>query len=278
MTAATARIRVGAAIGGERPLVGDTAMFDKLVESAKQKQGKRARRLFLVTGVVYAVALIVFGVMTIMGYSPALAEEYDALTRLLPPPLPSGVEQPLPKQPNLKPVPNLGFVEPKKIIEIPTIDELKKLDLEPRRSGPVIIGGPNFPGVGNGNGVPGAPITDEKAPPPPPTPTPVVKPVATPTPDQVVRLTSQLTQGRTIKKVEPPYPAIARQAHIQGPVQVQIGISETGEVTDVTLLSGQPLLRDAAVQAARHWLFRPTELNGRPVRAIGVITFNFKLD
>jgi len=61
-------------------------------------------------------------------------------------------------------------------------------------------------------------------------------------------------------------------------VQVQIAISETGEVTDVTLLSGHPFLRDAAMRAAKQWLFIPTELNGRPVRAIGLITFNFKFD
>jgi protein TonB len=61
-------------------------------------------------------------------------------------------------------------------------------------------------------------------------------------------------------------------------VQVQISISESGEVTDVALISGPPLLRDAALRAARQWLFIPTELNGRPMRAIGVITFNFKLN
>jgi protein TonB len=78
--------------------------------------------------------------------------------------------------------------------------------------------------------------------------------------------------------VEPPYPTIAKQARVQGIVQVQIAISETGEVTDVTLLSGNPLLRDAALRAAKQWLFKPTELNGRPVRAIGLISFNFKFE
>jgi periplasmic protein TonB len=46
----------------------------------------------------------------------------------------------------------------------------------------------------------------------------------------------------------------------------------------VTLLSGHPLLRDAALQAAKQWLFIPTELNGQPVRAIGLLTFNFTLN
>src|SRR5262249_29485667 len=127
-------------------------------------------------------------------------------------------------------------------------------------------------------GPPGGRGPKDPPPPPPPTPTPVVKPVATPAPDQVVRLTSVLTQGSALRKVEPPYPTLAKQARIQGMVQVQIGISETGEVTDVTLLSGHPLLRDAALRAAKQWRFKPTELNGRPVRAIGLITFNFKFD
>jgi protein TonB len=78
--------------------------------------------------------------------------------------------------------------------------------------------------------------------------------------------------------VPPPYPAIAKATRTQGQVQIQIGISETGAVTDVTLLSGHPLLREAALQAARQWVFIPTELNGQRVRAIGLLTFNFKLD
>jgi protein TonB len=104
-----------------------------------------------------------------------------------------------------------------------------------------------------------------------------VKPTPTPTPD-VVRLTSKLTQGRVLRKVEPQYPVIAKQVRVQGSVQVQIDISEAGAVTNVTLLYGHPLLREAAMQAARQWLFIPTELNDRPVRAIGVLTFNFKLN
>jgi protein TonB len=87
-----------------------------------------------------------------------------------------------------------------------------------------------------------------------------------------------LTQGRVLRRVQPPYPAIAKAARVQGQVQIQISISETGAVTDVTLLSGPALLRDAALQAARQWTFIPTELNGQRVRAIGLLTFNFKLD
>ncbi|MGE0131402.1 MAG: energy transducer TonB [Blastocatellales bacterium] len=254
-------------------------MFDKLVESAKQKQGKRARRLFLATGVIYVVALTALGVMTIVGFSPALAEEYDVLSKLIPPPPPPGRDpQPPPAQPNLNPIPRQGFVEPKKIVDILPPNEWKKLNLEPRQPDWFVDGGPGVAGIGRRDGVPGVSTTRETPPPPPtPTPAPAVKPAATPAQDQIVRLTSVLTQGRALRKVQPPYPAIARQARVQGSVQIQISISETGEVTEATLLSGHPLLRDAALQAARQWLFRPTELNGRPVRAVGVITFNFTL-
>jgi periplasmic protein TonB len=251
---------------------GENAMFDKLVESAKQKQGGRARRLFLATGAIYLAALTALGVATIVWISPALAEEYNILSELIPPPVPSGPSpKPVQIKPNLKPVLDHGFVVPKEPKELPDMDELN-LELTYVNRVP---GGPgNLTGIGNGV-MPGAPSTGEAPPPPPPTPAPVVKPAATPAPDQVVRLTSKLTQGRVLRRVQPPYPAIAHKARIQGTVQVQIDISESGAVTNVTLLSGHPLLRDAAVQAAKQWLFIPTELNGRPVRAIGVLTFNF---
>lgn len=251
-------------------------MFDKLVESAKQKQGRRAKRLFLVTGVIYAVALTALGVATIVGFKPALAEEYNVLLSLIPPPL-SG-PQPRPVQSNQRPTPYQGFVEPKKLTPVLLPNEANKIIVEPRRPPWIVDGGaPNFTGPGPGGGMDGG-APNPPPPPPPPTPTPAAKPVVTPTPDQVVRLTSVLTQGRALRKAQPPYPGIARRAGVSGSVQVQISISETGEVTSATLLNGHPLLREAALQAARQWLFIPTELNGRPVRAIGVITFNFRLN
>jgi protein TonB len=255
-------------------------MFDKLVESAKQKQGGRARRLFLATGAVYAVALTALGIATVIRISPALAEEYDLAICLAPPPPMLGNNQPPPARPIHKQVIDPGFVAPDKVKPPPDPDELSRLLAERKPMNLSVVGAPIDLGIGRGDGMPGGANVGEAppAPPPTPTPTPVVKPAAPPPPDTVVRLTSKLTQGRVLRRVEPLYPAIARQARIQGAVQVQIGISEAGVVTDVTLLSGNPLLRDAALHAAKQWLFIPTELNGRPVRAIGVITFNFILN
>ncbi|HEX2491433.1 MAG TPA: TonB family protein, partial [Blastocatellia bacterium] len=85
-------------------------------------------------------------------------------------------------------------------------------------------------------------------------------------------------QGKAIKKVQPPYPPIAKAARASGAVQVQVTISETGEVIEASVISGHPLLRDAALQAARQWLFKPTELSGVPVKVQGILTFNFTLN
>jgi protein TonB len=251
-------------------------MFDKLVESEQQKHGGRAKRLFLTTGLIYAVTLTTLGVATVIGFRPALAEGYDVLSILIPPPVPPGPDpNPVQIKPNIKSAPDLGFVAPERTAPPPDLEKLIDLIRERAPFNPV-PGGPT--GIGPGSVIPGAPTEREAPPPPPPTPTPIVKPAPTPTPDTVVRLTSKLTQGRVLRRVEPLYPAIARVARIQGAVQVQIDISETGAVTNVTLLSGHPLLREAAMRAAKQWLFIPTELNDRPVRAIGVLTFNFKLD
>jgi periplasmic protein TonB len=254
-------------------------MFDKLVESVKEKQGRRARRLFLATVAVYAVTLTALGVATVIGFSPALAEGYDVLSILTPPPVPSGPDpDPVQIKPNHKSASDTEFVAPEPDKPPPSQDELSELlkERKPIKLSPA--GAPTGLGIGRGDGIPGGGDLGEAPPPPPPTPTPVVKPAATPAPDAVVRLTSKLTQGRVLRRVQPPYPVIAKQARIQGAVQVQIDISETGEVTNVTLLSGHPLLREAALQAARQWQFIPTELNGQRVRAIGLLTFNFTLN
>lgn len=84
-------------------------------------------------------------------------------------------------------------------------------------------------------------------------------------------------QGNAIKKAHPAYPPIAKAAKASGVVQVQITVSEEGKVIDATAISGHPLLRDATLEAARQWVFKPTELAGTPVKVQGILTFNFTL-
>jgi TonB family protein len=82
-------------------------------------------------------------------------------------------------------------------------------------------------------------------------------------------------EGKVISLPKPTYPPIARTARAQGDVVIQIYIDEEGKVIDAKAVSGHPLLRAAAVSAARQARFSPSFHNGQPVKVLGTITFTF---
>jgi protein TonB len=84
-------------------------------------------------------------------------------------------------------------------------------------------------------------------------------------------------QGSATRRVEPSYPPLAKAARVSGAVVVEVTVDEAGNVISARPVSGHPLLKDAAVAAARGWKFTPTQLSGTPVKVIGTITFNFNL-
>jgi protein TonB len=77
--------------------------------------------------------------------------------------------------------------------------------------------------------------------------------------------------------VEPPYPAIARAARIQGDVVLKAIIDREGNIQDLQLVSGHPMLVPAAVDAVKQWHYRPYLLNGQPVEVETAITVIFTL-
>jgi len=80
-----------------------------------------------------------------------------------------------------------------------------------------------------------------------------------------------------LHRVEPEYPESARQSKIQGPVVLDVQIGPNGGVQQMTLVSGQPLLAQAARDAVQQWRFRPRVVDGRPVTMQTRITLNFRL-
>lgn len=78
-------------------------------------------------------------------------------------------------------------------------------------------------------------------------------------------------------KPEPEYPPIAKAARVQGTVTVKVLVGEDGSVIAAQAESGHPLLQAAAVKAARQARFSTTLLDGKPVKVLGVITYNFAL-
>jgi protein TonB len=76
---------------------------------------------------------------------------------------------------------------------------------------------------------------------------------------------------------KPAYPILAKQNRIQGPVNVQVLIDETGKVISAQAVKGSAMLTQAAVDAARRARFTPTKLGDQPVKVQGVIIYNFVL-
>jgi protein TonB len=101
--------------------------------------------------------------------------------------------------------------------------------------------------------------------------------LAMPARPERIRISQGVTQGRLIQKIEPTYPPLARSARISGQVVLSAIISKAGQIEDLTLVSGHPMLVPAAIEAVRQWRYRPYLLNGGPVEVETTITVSFLL-
>ncbi len=99
--------------------------------------------------------------------------------------------------------------------------------------------------------------------------------IATP---QRVRVSTSVAQGFLVRKVSPTYPPLARQARIQGTVVLQAQISKSGDIENLQLVSGHPILAPAAIEAVKQWKYKPYLLNGEPVEVETTVQVNFTLD
>ena len=137
---------------------------------------------------------------------------------------------------------------------------------------------PEIAATGNGaatmtDALPGG-LTDTGSQPPPqfaeePKPKP---PVA-----HAIRVGTGAAEAKLINKVTPPYPSLAKAARIQGSVEFSAVISKDGNIENLQLVRGHPLLVTAAKDAVLQWKYRPTLLNGQPVEVITQIVVNFTL-
>jgi TonB family protein len=91
------------------------------------------------------------------------------------------------------------------------------------------------------------------------------------------RVSQSVSAGLLVLKVNPTYPPLARQAHIGGTVVLQAEISKTGDIQNLQLISGHPMLAPAAIEAVKQWKYKPYLLNGEPVDVETTIQVNFTL-
>ena len=266
-------------------------MLDQLVESKSHASEDTRRSSFLLTTFVIMVTVL----MSAWLYS-LFAKDFNmggdelSLETLVAPPVieeapePEPEKQPEKKDPNVdvrkeliqnilstpvKP-PDKTSVERSPIKEM-RLDRFTKIgssdlntgqQVDPNIARPVNNGGTSSGETG------GTTVSDAKdTSPPPPPPPPKKEPPKT--------ISGGVLNGKATSLPKPPYPPAARAVRASGAVSVQVLISETGSVLSASAVNGHPLLRAAAVSAARGARFSPTMLSGQPVKVSGVITYNF---
>jgi periplasmic protein TonB len=272
-------------------------MFDKLIESEPEGADFRSRRSYfmvssLVVGVFFATAVV----LSLYAAEVSLGSDDFVLSTMLAPVEPPSapeIEQPRQERTTIasnSPVPvrqiNMARVEesrfvpdstsviPNKHLARPATDRFK-IDPQGVDSGPSQYSGPAR-GVSGGPFGPtsGGLVRDStsKAEARDPEPPPAVKrPSARPEPPRSLGVVN----GRASHLPKPAYPAAAIALNVQGKVDVQVLIDESGNVVSAKAINGHPLLKDAAERSARNARFSPTLLSNVPVKVTGVIVFNF---
>lgn len=240
---------------------------DSLIESGGKLKTKRGWTSL----VSFAIQVMIIGVMILIPliFTEALPRALQTTFLVAPPPPPP------PPAPAAAPVKVVKVVQTDIVngqlrtpTKIPQKVQMIKEDEAPppvMASTGVVGGVPGGVPGGSMGGVIGSVLSS----------TPTVAPkIATP---QRVRVSSGVVSGLLLRKVNPTYPPLARQARIQGVVILQAQISKDGNIENLQLISGHPMLAPAAIEAVKQWKYKPYLLNGEPVEVETQVQVNFTL-
>jgi protein TonB len=240
---------------------------DSLIESGGRLKTQRGRTTTV--AFIFEVALVGVLVLIPLVFTEALPKQ-QLMTFLVAPPPP-----PPPPPPAAAPVKVVKQIQTDIVngqLRTPTkipqkVQMIKEEEAPPpvMASSGVVGGVPGGVPGGQMGGVIGGIISS--------TPMAVPK-VATP---QRVRVSQGVSTGLLIKKTQPNYPPLARQARIQGTVVLQAEISKDGSIQNLRLISGHPMLAPAAIEAVKQWKYKPYLLNGEPVEVETQVQVNFTL-
>lgn len=92
---------------------------------------------------------------------------------------------------------------------------------------------------------------------------------------QIKYVQSNVMEGNLLSAPKPEYPPAARRDHIQGTVALQATISRSGSIRTLHVVNGPPALRSAAIEAVRHWHYKPYTVEGRPTEVATTIYVHF---
>ena len=232
---------------------------DSLVESG----GKLRTRRGVTTTLSFVLQIIALGIMILIPliYTEALPKGQLTTFLVAPPPPP-------PPPPPAAAVPVHRVVEVNDTVlrqptKIPQKVAIIKDEEPPQAAAGVMGGVPGGVPGGSMGGVIGGIIGSARS-----------MPIAAP---DRVRVSSGVASGNLINKVQPQYPAIARTNRIAGTVVLHALISKSGNIENLQVVSGHPMLTQSALEAVRQWKYRPYLLNGEPVEVETTIQVNFNL-
>lgn len=238
---------------------------DSLMESGGGFRSKRGTTTFI----SFVLQLLLIGVLVLLPliFTEALPRQ-QLMTFLVAPPPPPPPPPPAAAEVRIvkKVQSELDNGQLRTPTAIPKKIQMIKEDEQPPTTGVAgVVGGvPGGVPGGSMGGVLGGMLSS----------TPVAIPKAAP---QRVRVSQGVSQGLLIHKVTPTYPAIARQARIQGTVVLQALIGKDGAIQNLRVVSGNPMLMGAALDAVKQWKYKPYYLNGEPVEVDTTVNVIFSL-
>jgi protein TonB len=249
-------------------------MFESLAQITETNPGKRF--VTVCTSIVlHFIGVIVVIIIPLVIFQKLPQSELLTFLVAPPPPPPAPVAPPPP--PTMRSTATkVTVVDPTKFVapsSMPTAIPEASEEIQQFSAGNFVGGMPSGVSGGvAGAGVGGAGLTSglisntstSVAPPPPP----VKK-------REVYKIGGDLKESMLIKKVLPEYPPLAARMRLSDVVILTVTIDEEGNVSDVQVQKGNPILNEAAKKAVRQWKYSPTVLNGEPVPVIGTVKVIF---
>jgi protein TonB len=244
---------------------------EALLEMSSTRPQRRTEDL--VISVVFHAAVLLALVLPSLYFTDTMDLKRFAQTLLVappPPPPPAPMTQSIVRT---VPAPRRVFMSEGKLLAPTSIPQkiamLKEQPLEPDiGSAGGIPGG--VPG-GQMGGVIGGVISGSRM--------YIPAPVANlPQPRAPIRVGGHVKPPKPLVQRAPAYPILARQAQLQGTVSIDAVIDPTGNVVEMQVVSGPPLLIQAALDAVREWKYEPTYLNDQPVPVRLIVTVVFRLN
>lgn len=181
-----------------------------------------------------------------------------------PPPPPPPPAAPSVKVERVSEVVNGTLKTPSRIPE--KIKMIKEEETAPPSGGGVIGGVEGGVPGGQVNGVLGSILTSGHT-----------TPAVVAAPPKRIRVSTGISEGMLVHRVEPVYPVIAARARIQGTVQLRAVIAKDGSIENLQVIGGHPILQQAALEAVKQWRYKPYILNGEPLEVETIVIVNFHM-